>query len=142
MFVVVDAYIVFSAMLNTQSRIGQLLLNGPDSITFIAPDFLLTELHRHHAKICRITRMTSDETVVVRHIVCSAIRFVSEELISPQVLQEAEMLVADTDPKDAIYVALAMQFDCPIWSGDQKLRQGLRPKGFHSFISMDDLAGM
>lgn len=31
MFVVVDANIVFSALLNTQSRIGQMLLNAPET---------------------------------------------------------------------------------------------------------------
>lgn len=86
--------------------------------------------------------MTSDEAVVVRHIVCAPISFISEELISVQSMQKAEAIVADIDPKDAVYIGLAMQFDCPIWSGDLKLREGLRSKSFHAFITIDELMGM
>jgi predicted nucleic acid-binding protein len=42
--IIVDANIVFSAILNTNSKIADILLNSKGTFSFLAPDFLETEL--------------------------------------------------------------------------------------------------
>jgi len=139
MTIVVDANIVFSAILNTDSRIGQLLLNPKANRRFIAPDYLLAEIHRHHDKICTLTGLTPVEVLHLQHAVCSSILFISEEQTLPDALSKADEMVKDVDPKDAFYIALSVQFKSPIWSGDKKLIAGLEQKGFDRFITTDQL---
>lgn len=43
MKIIVDANIVFSGILNTNSKIGDLLINSEKYFDFIAPDFLRIE---------------------------------------------------------------------------------------------------
>jgi len=42
--IIVDANIVFSAILNTNGKIGDLLINGGSRIEFIAPEFMRFEI--------------------------------------------------------------------------------------------------
>lgn len=51
MNIVVDTNIIFSAILNPNGKIGDLLLDPLDRFVFFAPDFLTTELDRHLKKI-------------------------------------------------------------------------------------------
>ena len=47
MKVVVDTNIVFSAILNPQSNIGQTLLNKDNKLQFYSVNYLLIELNNH-----------------------------------------------------------------------------------------------
>lgn len=40
----------------------------------------------------------------------------------------------DIDLKDMVYVALTLEIDGKLWTGDHQLRQGLLQKGFDQFI--------
>jgi predicted nucleic acid-binding protein len=71
--------------------------------------------------------------------VCKDILFISEEQINHQFWEEAHTFVHDIDIKDIQYVAYAKQFRCKIWSGDKKLFNGLKAKGFNNIITTDDL---
>ena len=139
MRIVVDANIVFSAILNTESRIGQALLNPLQDVQFVAPEYLLHEIHLHHSKICSITGFSSERVMDIQHLICSHILFISEAQIPLDMLERAEKLVSDIDPKDALYVALSDFFHCPIWSGDLKLKDGLTNKEFDRFIAIEEL---
>jgi len=46
--IIVDANIVFSAILNTDGRIADLLLHSKGTFDFLAPDYLQTELRKYH----------------------------------------------------------------------------------------------
>ena len=48
MRIIVDANIVFSAILNTNGKIGDLLINSGKYVEFIAPDFLRVEIKKHY----------------------------------------------------------------------------------------------
>jgi predicted nucleic acid-binding protein len=54
--IIVDANIVFSAILNTNGKIGDLLINSNKLITFIAPDFLRKEITKHQSKMLKISK--------------------------------------------------------------------------------------
>lgn len=67
MRVIVDANVVFSAILNTNSRIADLLLNSKGTFDFLAPDYLQTELRKYHSKISMISKMTIKEIEIVEY---------------------------------------------------------------------------
>ena len=71
--------------------------------------------------------------------ICREINFISGEQISEEFWQESYNLVREVDIKDIPYVAYAKQFDCKIWSGDNKLIKGLKSKGYLELITTDDL---
>jgi predicted nucleic acid-binding protein len=137
--VIVDANIVFSGILNSNSKIADILINSNERLIFIAPNFLRTEINKYHSKISKISGMTIEEVQESEFQICKKINFISEEQIAQSAWEFAEKLVSDVDPKDTPYIAFSKHFDCSIWSGDKKLVLGLAKKGFLKFISIDDL---
>lgn len=136
---IVDANIVFSAILNTNGKIGDLFLNSKLYFTFIAPDFLRTEIRNHYPRLIKISGLTIEGIQESEFHLYNEITFISEEQIKISNWIAADTLVADVDPKDTHYVAYSKQFHCKIWSGDKKLINGLYGKGFKEFISTDEL---
>jgi predicted nucleic acid-binding protein len=136
---IVDANIVFSGILNSNGKIGDLLINSRRYVSFIAPEFLRTEIYRHHARLSKISGMNSDQIREAEYQIYKDITFISEEQIRQSIWLAAEKLVADVDPKDIHYVAFSKQFRCKIWSGDKQLIKGLAKKGFDKFITTDEL---
>lgn len=137
--IIVDANIVFSAILNSNGKIGDLLINSQGKFQFIAPDFLRVEIRKHYKKLSAISGMNIDDIRESEFQVCKDITFISEEQISPSTWRVAEKLVSDVDPKDIQYIAFSKHFHCKIWSSDKALRAGLEKKKFRSFISTDEL---
>lgn len=139
MKIIVDANIVFSAILNTDSKIADLLLNSKEIFDFIAPDYLLTELEGYHQKIADIIRLPIEIVRILESKVTKPISFFSAFHIPESNWKEAEKLVSIIDSKDTPYVAFSMFFDCLIWSGDKVLRYGLIAKGFSQVITTNEL---
>ena len=139
MKIIVDANIVFSAILNTNGKIGDLLINSKEHFDFIAPDFLRGEIRKHYTRLCKISGLSIDQVQESEFQVCSDITFISEEQIKISSWISAENLVADIDPKDTHYVAYSKHFRCKIWSGDKTLIRGLQKKGFTNFITTNEL---
>jgi predicted nucleic acid-binding protein len=137
--IIVDANIIFSAILNTNSKIGDLLINSKKHLDFIAPDFLRIEIRKHYSKIGKISGLTLEQIQEAEFQIYKDITFISEEQIKTSIWLEAEKLVMDVDPKDIQYVAYAKYFKCKIWSGDKALIKGLAKKNFKRFITTDEL---
>ncbi|MEI6050408.1 MAG: PIN domain-containing protein [Bacteroidota bacterium] len=139
MRIIVDANIVFSAILNTNSKIADLLLNSKGIFDFIAPDYLQTELYKYHTKISKISKLTNSEVEIVENKVTKPVIFMSGIHIPERNWISAENMVVDIDSKDTPYVAFSLFYKCKIWSGDKTLRKGLENKGFKNIISTDEL---
>jgi predicted nucleic acid-binding protein len=137
--IIVDANIVFSGILNTNSKIGDLLINSKKHFDFIAPDFLRMEIYKHYARLCKISKMNEAELREAEFQICKDITFISEEQIKPATWLAAEKLVSDIDPKDVHYIAYSKHFRSKIWSGDKELMKGLISKGFTNFITTEEL---
>ena len=136
---IVDANMVFSGILNTNGKIGDLLINSKEYFTFIAPEFLRTEIRNHYPKLIKISGLTIEEIQEAEFHLYKDIIFISEEQIKISNWISADLLVADVDPKDTHYIAYSKEFRCKIWSGDKKLIKGLAVKGFTDFITTDEL---
>ena len=130
---------VFSGILNTNGKIGDLLINSKPYLIFIAPDFLRTEIRNHYSRLIKISGLTIEEIQEAEFQLYKDIIFISEEQIKISNWVSADALVADVDPKDTHYIAYSKELDCKIWSGDKKLIKGLTAKGFINFITTDEL---
>ena len=139
MKIVVDANIIFSGILKSNGKIGDLLINSDKFFSFIAPDFLRTEIYSHLDKLIKISNLTLEQILEAEYQIYKSITFISEEQISIENWKFAENLVSDIDPKDIIYIAYAEQFKCKLWTGDKKLIKGLIKKNYNNIITADNL---
>ena len=130
---------VFSGILNTNGKIGDLFINSKPYFTFIAPEFLRTEIRNHYPRLVKNSGLTIDEVQEAEFHLYKDIHFISEEQIKISNWIAAEVLVANVGPKDTHYIAYSKEFRCKIWSGDKKLIKGLAAKGFANFITTDEL---
>ena len=136
---IVDANIIFSGILNTNGKIGDLLINSRPHFTFIAPDFLRTAIRNHYPKLVRIAELPLEQIQEAEFQIYKEVIFISEEQIKIAHWLTAEALVSDIAPKDTHYIAYSKQFRCKIWSGDKALISGLAKKGFTNFITTEEL---
>jgi len=139
MKIIVDANIVFSGILNSNGKIGDLLINSDRFFSFIAPDFLRTEIYCHHDKLIKISNLTLEQILDSEYQICKSITFISEEQVSMENWQFASNLVSDIDLKDIVYIAYAKQFKCKLWTGDKKLTKGLAKKNYDNILTTDEL---
>ena len=139
MKLIVDTNIVFSAILNSQSWIGQILLHPDDSLIFFSPLFLRKEILNHKQKIKQFTKLSEIELDELIDLVYSKIQFIDEKLIPKKILKTADELTREIDFDDAIFIALAIHLNCKLWTGDKKLMNFLKMNGFKRIISTNEL---
>ena len=142
MKIIVDANIVYSGILNSNGKIGDLLINSQKYFKFISPEFLRHEIRSKYEKIASASGMSLESVMETEYLVCKDINFISEEQINHEFWDEAFDLVKDIDMKDIQYVAFAKQFKCKIWSGDKRLTNGLSSKGFDKIVTTNDLVSI
>jgi predicted nucleic acid-binding protein len=139
MKIIVDTNVVFSALLNTNSRIGRLLLDTRDKFEFYSCKYLQKEIHRHMDKIRRYSGLSNDDLFELISIIESRIFFIDEELLPTSIITEAQAWVSDIDFDDFAFVAIAAHLDALLWTGDKKLINGLRQKGYSRLVTITDL---
>jgi len=67
------------------------------------------------------------------------VEFYNEDTIEHNNWQEADRLTKDVDSKDISFVALALQTDGLLWTGDKKLTVHLKAMGFNNVINTSEL---
>ena len=139
MKVIIDTNVVFSAILNSQSWIGQIILHSDKSIKFYSPRYLQIEVQNHFQKIKKITKLDDSEVYELIDTLYTKIHFISDELIPKDCLLIADELTKDVDFDDVMFIALAIHLNCKLWTGDKVLTKALTDKGFKKFISTQEL---
>lgn len=122
---VVDTNIVFSAILNSNSRIARILIAGKRHFEFHSCAFLHEELLKHRPKLKALTGLSSAELDEVMGKVTANIRFVQETTLSTRLILDTERVLAASDLKDVPFVALARKLRARLWTGDKALMRGL-----------------
>jgi len=136
---VVDSNIIFSAILNPENKIGQIIINGSKYFTFITVNQLNEEIENHEDKILKISGLSHTDFLSLYGYIKTKIKFVHHLLISDGNYQKAEQLTHDIDSDDLLFVGLSLQYNCKLWSGDKQLINGLRKKGFKLTITTDEI---
>lgn len=134
-----DSNIVYSAILNTHSLIGKLLIEDSDYFDYYSSYLLIDEINHHRNKILAKTGFTSQQFEEIISIIYDKIIFVENSLLSEDVLDNALMLTKDVDKDDALFVALSLLLNAKLWTGDKKLIKGLKAKNFNNAISTQEL---
>ena len=139
MNLVVDTNIIFSAIISDKGKIGELLLNKPFDLNFFSPTFLLDELDNHSKRILSITKYSEEEYLQIKSFVTKNIEFIDPDNVSKNDWEKSYELTEDVDEDDASFVALSLQTNALLWTGDKKLIKGLKTKHFDNIITTDML---
>jgi putative PIN family toxin of toxin-antitoxin system len=132
MKIVVDTNILFSALISTQSHLRDILLEHKGE--FYAPNYLFVELFRYKDKMMKYTKLSEEEMYEYLNILTEKIHFIQVDFISVENRQIAYDLCKDKDIKDTLFVALSLELDAKLWTGDKKLKTYLIQKGFSALF--------
>ncbi len=130
--VVIDTNIIFLALRGKGIRL-RTLLDDPNC-RFYAPNFLIAEIFRHKERILKHSAAEEDWVILFLTKMLQKISFVSEDAIGTGNMIAAFRLCSDIDENDTLFVALALELDCLLWTKDEVLRSGLKRKGFNQFF--------
>jgi predicted nucleic acid-binding protein len=139
MIIVVDTNIVFSGILNSTGKIGDILLEPNGIIKFYTTDLLLQEINHHKDKLIYLSKKNATSIDKIISIIIKRIKFVDLELIPRILLAESEQLLRNIDIDDTEFVALTTYLNGKLWTGDKKLRKGLENLGWDNCISTEEL---
>jgi predicted nucleic acid-binding protein len=131
--VVVDTNLIFSALIPKASKIREILVES--KMTFYSPNFLITEIYTHKDKLLKSSKLTESEFYLYFNGIIEHITFIPTDFIGNDSRQKAYDLCKDIDVKDTPFIALAIDLDIPIWTGDKKLKEGLIAKGYQNFYN-------
>lgn len=115
--IVLDANILFASLI--KSGITAKLIFS-DKFQLFAPEFLFQEFHKYKPLIMKKTHRTSEEFEQYYSIVKNRIKIISKSQIAAYISHASEIT---PDPKDTVYLALAMMLKCGVWSNDKDLRE-------------------
>lgn len=129
--IIVDTNILFSALLNSQSSFTEILIGS--GCRFFVCEQVLVELFKRKEKIVKVSQLSEDEIVRIYQILLKQITLYKEDLIALE-NRVASYMCKDIDESDTPHVALTLELDGLLWTGDKKLKEGLRRKGFEQFF--------
>ena len=140
MKIIVDANIVFSAILNTNIRIAQILIYENPKFQFYSCDYLQTEILKHREKLLKLTNLSLGELLELENFITHNITFINEHLLPEKLIEETQILLQNIDPFDVPFIALANHLDAKLWTGDKKLYNPLKEQNFKNLISTIELS--
>ena len=94
----------------------------------------MIDLFKYKNKLIQLTKQTEVEVLETLYLLLLQVSFYNEKQLSLEARQLAYDLCKDVDLKDAVFVALSLELNAPIWTGDKKLKKGLINKGFTNFF--------
>lgn len=133
MRIVVDTNIIFSALLQKSSNIRDILLQKEEH-RFYSPNYFFSEIFKYKEKILKYSRLTESELHEYLIRILERIQFTRYDVISRENRQAALELCEDIDEKDTPFIALALELDAKVWTGDKKLITGLKAKDFSKIV--------
>lgn len=137
--IVVDTNIIFSTLLNINSRIAQILINSSALYDFYAPEFLRIEIIKHKSKIQKLGNFSEDDFLELYETIMKHVTVINTSLISKSYFENAFNLCSDVDVNDTEFVATCEFVEGILWTGDLKLMKGLEKKDYMNFITTEDL---
>ncbi len=137
--IIVDTNIIFSALLNTNSRIGQILLTGKNHYNFYSPEYVRFEIFKHKEKIKTIGKLADNEFLELYEMILKNITIVNHSIIPKEIYKNAELICHDIDINDTIFLAVSDFINGFLWTGDRVLINGLSAKGYNNTINTNNL---
>lgn len=139
MKIVVDTNILISTLIKSNGRIGTLLLKELEGIEPLSCYYLYVEIFDKKEKIKKHSKLEEADLLELLYMVIKRVTFINEDQISKGAWKKAKELTQGIDVKDISFVALTLEMNAKLWTGDKKLYEGLRKKEFHDVLSTQDL---
>ena len=121
---VIDANILFSALIK-DSLTAKLIFDG--DIMLSAPEFVIDEFLKYEGLILKKISRARGEFIQIMHMLKDIITVVPQEEYS-EFIEDAKKF--SPDEKDVMYLALALNLNCAVWSNDKKLKAQNKVKIF------------
>ena len=100
---------------------------------------LYVEIFDKKDKILKYSKIEEKELLELLYLVLKRIDFINENQISKSNWIKAKELTKDIDIKDISFVALTLEANGILLTGDKKLYKGLKRKGFEKVANVEDL---
>jgi predicted nucleic acid-binding protein len=139
MRIIVDTNIAFSAILNTNSKIGKVILHPKSKLNFYSTNSLKLELEKHKTKLKKLSGYSEIDFQEIYTLVINKIRFINIELIPNHIYKRALILTSKIDIDDTEFVALTEHSKGKLWTGDKQLIKGLENLNWQKTITTNDL---
>lgn len=139
MKIVVDTNIVFSGLLTPNGKISDIILNSDNKFEFYSPNSVLEELEKHSEKLCNISGLQLYELDFLKRIIFNKIEVINLDIIKQENWNSAIEIVNDIDESDAPFVALCLEINAVLWTGDKKLKNGLSSKGIDWILDTNSI---
>ncbi len=121
MFIVVDVNVILSALVSRGNSSRFFVLNARENMfNLIAPQFIIIEAGKHLIEIAERSGLPIEECQKDLEFIINQIKLI-QELYYEDKLEEARVILAEHQ-KDVPYLALALKYDCKIFSGDKNLK--------------------
>ncbi|MFX1445221.1 MAG: PIN domain-containing protein [Promethearchaeota archaeon] len=117
MKLVVDANILFAALIKEELT-AELLIS--DKLQLFAPEFLFAEFSKYEELILKKTHRSKKDFKKYLELLKEQITIIPKKEIT-LFIDKAEKI--SPDPKDTIYLALALALKSSIWSNDKSLKE-------------------
>ncbi len=117
MQLVIDSNIIMSALIangTTRSLIFD------TELTLISPEYVLTEIEKHKQELIEKAKMDENKFNLLLELILSEITIIQKKEYE-RYLEEAKSLITDKD--DSPFLALAICFNCVLWSNDRKIKE-------------------
>ncbi|HXH99215.1 MAG TPA: PIN domain-containing protein [Sphingobacteriaceae bacterium] len=106
MKVVVDTNIIFSALLNSNGTIGDLLFNSDKQFQFYSCNYMRHEIQTHWERLKKISRLSEEQLQISHTQVLLKLKFINEEIIPIETWLASEQITKGIDIDDTDFVAL------------------------------------
>ena len=131
--VIVDSNILISALLKEENSFFRLILGG-DYQLYIC-ELMVVELFKHKGKIVKASRLSEDEITRYYYNIIRKLNIFKEDLIEKDHWKKAYDLCKDIDETDTPIVALTLELNGRLFTGDKKVKEKLAKKGFDRFFT-------
>lgn len=140
MKIVVDTNIIFSALLNSNGLIGDLIFNSSKHFEFYSCSYMRFEIQKHWQKLKKISKLSDEQLEVSYAQILTKIKFINEEIIPVIIWLSTEKITKDIDIDDTNFVGLTRFLKGTLWTGDKVLYNGLKEIGFKKVLNTPDLS--
>ncbi|MFQ5652888.1 MAG: PIN domain-containing protein [bacterium] len=132
--IIVDTNVIISALLHRKSPFLELLLTRKHR--FFICELSIIELFNNKEKIVKFSKLTEDEITKIFHVLLRNLNLFKEDLIVKSNWQMAYRMCKDIDETDTPFIALTLELDGLLLTGDKRLKNKLKAEGFDSFFEI------
>jgi len=128
MKLVLDTNILISALVK-KGFAREFIFTRGFGFELFSPAYTLSEINKYKEHICQKANITQEQFYFLLETLFSYVKIINPFHYSSH-MKESERLIKDKD--DAPFLALAIAFNCPIWSDDKHFKKQIKVKIYNT----------